>query len=915
MKELEKELEDLNHRDAKLKASVNVMQEQIISEKRKLKTLQKNVTIDEKALTTKEEQMNKAGGAFEKLKQDEADDLKAYQDAQKRVEAVNLGLALNDEGEATSLQDQLTSKYRYFFHVIISYFNIFTAAKSKIADCTSTIKQSEMELKYSQQSLATKEKGLKSNDSAYLKDKDVISKTEKEIKNFEHQLAGVSYQDGALEELVAKRDGLNKECRAIRTEIDRHAKFDFRYDDPIPSWDARRVKGVVASLFRMKDQKYSRALSSVIGGSWRSVVTDNDETGKLLLERGNLQTRTTIIPMTKISSRTLDQRVVNLAQKLVGKENAIPAIDLIEYEREVEPAMKFLFGGAFVCKDLETAKRVTYDKNIRTRSFTLDGDHMDPDGSLTGGAVQQGLPILEEAARYNQLKRELDEKTRELNEITRKLAGIQQSAEQFKAVKDKLENCQMQLRTAKERIMSTTFQQGQDEIKELKEKVAKLQETITECIQTKKLNEEKVKDLSSKLTDSKGHRDRELKAADINLKNTKQKYDQSRSNWQKREQECETLTLEIEELKKTIVEGQEQVAAIEKQIENLQKQVDETSNSDGDLKKRSEELREAIKTQKDAIAAQNKEVRAKTSRKEKLLKSNSDLELEIKKKENEITKVRADNADGFNRIKGLEETYPWIPEDKEHFGARNTRYDYTKEDPNEAGRKLHKMQDTKEKLSRNINQEAMVLLEKEEEHYKKIMERRTKIENDRKKIIDSIKNMDTKKVEDLKLAWEQVNANFGSIFSTLLPGAQSKLMPPEGAKEGFLKGLEVKVVSYEHNFHIAQIKYFSFQGFNGIWKESLTELSGGQRSLVALSLILAMLKYKPAPLYILDEVDAALDLSHTQNIGSMLKAHFKNSQFVIVSLKDGMFNNANVLFRTKFVDGVSGVVRTVNRSQ
>lgn len=67
-------------------------------------------------------------------------------------------------------------------------------------------------------------------------------------------------------------------------------------------------------------------------------------------------------------------------------------------------------------------------------------------------------------------------------------------------------------------------------------------------------------------------------------------------------------------------------------------------------------------------------------------------------------------------------------------------------------------------------------------------------------------------------------------------------------------------------------------GFGGIWKDSLDELSGGQRSLVALSLILAMLLFKPAPLYILDEVDAALDPSHTQNIGQMLKAHFKQSQ-------------------------------------
>ena len=60
-------------------------------------------------------------------------------------------------------------------------------------------------------------------------------------------------------------------------------------------------------------------------------------------------------------------------------------------------------------------------------------------------------------------------------------------------------------------------------------------------------------------------------------------------------------------------------------------------------------------------------------------------------------------------------------------------------------------------------------------------------------------------------------------------------------------------------------------------------------------------------MYILDEVDAALDLSHTQNIGQLLRTRFKGSQFIVVSLKDGMFNNANVLFHTKFLDGSSVV--------
>lgn len=128
-----------------------------------------------------------------------------------------------------------------------------------------------------------------------------------------------------------------------------------------------------------------------------------------------------------------------------------------------------------------------------------------------------------------------------------------------------------------------------------------------------------------------------------------------------------------------------------------------------------------------------------------------------------------------------------------------------------------------------------------------------------------------------------MNADFGSIFGTLLPGSDAKLQPVEG--QSVHDGLVI---------HVA---------LGSVWKPSLLELSGGQRSLVALSLVLALLLFKPAPLYILDEVDAALDLSHTQNIGAMIRKHFTHSQFVVVSLKEGMFNNANVIFRTKFVDG------------
>ena len=78
---------------------------------------------------------------------------------------------------------------------------------------------------------------------------------------------------------------------------------------------------------------------------------------------------------------------------------------------------------------------------------------------------------------------------------------------------------------------------------------------------------------------------------------------------------------------------------------------------------------------------------------------------------------------------------------------------------------------------------------------------------------------------------------------------------------------------------------------------------------MALSLVLALLKYKPAPIYILDEIDAALDLSHTQNIGKMIKTYFPESQFLIISLKEGMFTHANVLYKVEFWEGKSKITR------
>jgi structural maintenance of chromosome 2 len=243
----------------------------------------------------------------------------------------------------------------------------------------------------------------------------------------------------------------------------------------------------------------------------------------------------------------------------------------------------------------------------------------------------------------------------------------------------------------------------------------------------------------------------------------------------------------------------------------------------------------------------------------------------------------------------MEQEYPWIETDRAHFGKRGTDFDFEANDYQQCKERFTKLSNQQNRLSKSINKKAMAMFEKAEQEYKDLLEKREIILNDKKKIEHVIKDLDKKKIETLRKTWAKVNKDFDSIFGTLLPFTNAKLEAPPGMDE--TEGLEIKVA------------------FNGIWKTSLTELSGGQRSLLSLALVLALLLFKPAPMYILDEIDSALDLSHTQNIGYMIRTHFPHSQFIIVSLKEGMFNHANCLFRTRFVDGTSQVSRYAIRDE
>ncbi|KAB7504389.1 Structural maintenance of chromosomes protein 2, partial [Armadillidium nasatum] len=830
---------------------------------------------DVKALDLKEKEKNKIQNIFDTMREQDKIDQEALAAAEKRLQDVSSGMYTSEDGECGTLQEQLIN------------------AKANITSAKTETKQAEMKFQHSKEMLKQKQQEMKQTESQYNKDKSFLERMEKEVKNLETQLSKMDYNADEVEGLQNRQRELKRDIFNLREKTDglesRYPQLCFSYSDPERNFNRRSVKGVLCKLFKMKDPQAAIALEVSAGGKLYNVVLDTEETGKKLLKNGRLQSRVTFIPLNKIVGRPIDRSVVQLAERLVGPDNVKTALSLISYDKEVHNAMQWVFGSVFICKDMDSAKQVAFHPSIMKRTVTLDGDVMDPAGTLSGGARRKGGSILSQLDSMSEIGEQLQTGTEELEALERRLQHFQKNANQYSNVKQQYDLRHHELQLCQQRLQQTTHYQLKEEVENLQKVMKECEETVKRCKDQEKAGEAKVKDLENKIKNAKSLKEVELKKAKDILEKCKKKAEETRSKWNLKNQEEESLKMEIDELNNSIEATKGQITALQETLEKYKDQMTDIQQEVADAKKLVAEAHAAVKSQKEMLSTQNKEINSKAAQKEKIIKESGEFQLEIKQLDHKLSKLKSETKEAETRVAALLTEHEWIAEDRKFFGKPNTGYDFEANDPVEAGRKISKLEENKAKLSKSVNMRAMNMLGKAEEQYNDLMRKKQIVENDKAKIETVIRELDEKKKEALKQAWESVNKDFGSIFSMLLPGTQAKLKPPDGMS--VLDGLEVKIA------------------FGDVWKESLTELSGGQRSLVALSLILALLLFKPAPIYILDEVDAALDLSHTQNIGHMLRTHFKHSQFIIVSLKDGMFNNANVLFKTKFVDGMSTVTR------
>uniref|UniRef100_A0A667XB53 Structural maintenance of chromosomes protein n=1 Tax=Myripristis murdjan TaxID=586833 RepID=A0A667XB53_9TELE len=869
LKSLEEALSEVQRVDAKAQSALDMKKQNLKDETKKRKELVKSMEEDKKMLVVKEKEVSKLMEQLQAVQEDGQKESSALEAAEQHFRAVSAGLSTNEDGEEATLAGQMM------------------ACKNDMSKADTEAKQAQMTLKHAQAELKTKQAEVKKMDSGYKKDQDAFQAVRSSREKLQAELAKLNYEDGKEESLLDKRRQLSREVSQLKETYEslmsRFPNLRFDYKDPERGWDRSRVKGLLANLITVNDVSYATGLEVVAGGRLYNIVVDTEVTGKKLLEKGELKRRYTIIPLNKISARTLNQNVV-------GENNVHTALSLVGYEADLRKAMEYVFGSTLVCDTLDNAKKVAFDKRVMTKTVTLGGDIFDPQGTLSGGARSQSASVLSSLQELREVRDNLNNKEAQLQETERQLASLKGTAEKYRQLKQ-----QYELKVEEEQILQTklqqsSFHQQQEELERLRKAIEESEETLRNTKDVQKRAEEKYKVLENKMKNAEAEREKELKAAQQKLNAAKAKADAFNKKLKEKQQESDAVALELEELRREQATYEQQIQAVDEAMKSIQEQIDSMACTVSQNKEAVRKAQEELAKQKEVIMAQDKELKGKSMEANKIREQTNEAQLKIKELEHNISKHRKDSQDAAAKVSRMLEEHDWIQLERHLFGQPNTAYDFKANSPREAGQRLKKLEETTTKLERNVNKRAMNMLNEAEERYNDLMKKKRIVENDKSKILQTIEELDQKKNEALNMAWQKVNKDFGSIFSTLLPGANARLAPPQGC--GVLEGLEFKVA------------------LGNTWKENLTELSGGQRSLVALSLILAMLLFKPAPIYILDEVDAALDLSHTQNIGQMLRTHFRHSQFVVVSLKDGMFTNANVLFKTKFVDGMSTVTRS-----
>lgn len=653
------------------------------------------------------------------------------------------------------------------------------------------------------------------------------------------------------------------------------------------------IVGVIGQVITVKEG-FEAAIDMALGSAVNNIVTKDEDDAKLLVEhlKVNKYGRATFLPITSFKPRSIDPAHLQLLKRdgCFGV-----AANAISYDPIFEPAINGLLGSTVIVDNMDTAVSLARDSKYGFRIVTLDGDIVTPQGAITGGSKKSDAS--------NVFSHE-----RTLKDIIVQLDALKSSIDGLQLERDGLAQNNETL-TKRTRELTQDIHEYELTITAKTAKINALNSEIEALSQNKADGERTIERLNLRLADIITDLDAVEKAQDS-------------IGMDERNQETARIDREFEQLRRSRDVMHDQVVNRNLAIVTLTKDIEALQNDIARLKSEAVATASRLESNNMAVLGNNRALQEFDDRIKALTESGTDGNAkrcdEIKAKLDELTRtkselsektVESDNArmrcnDAVAQLTerkheqeiilaqvdvNMENMQRSIAEDYQLSYSECLEYKEDNYDPETSEIEIAKLRRRIINLG-SINENAIEEVQELSQKCRKLTEQRDDMIKSLKDEERIIKEMSAHMAHGFDTCFEQVRANFKEIFVELFNGgtADLVLVPNE---DPLLCGVEIQAQPPDKKL------------------QSISLLSGGEMALTAIAIMFAIMKYRPMPFCILDEVEAALDEANATRAAAMIKRFAQSTQFVVITHRKPTMEQADCLYGVTMEEmGVSTIV-------
>lgn len=695
------------------------------------------------------------------------------------------------------------------------------------------------------------------------KDKKINELNEKiNLKNLD--ISEFSRRIKILEELERNLEGFNYAVKQICKFADKG--------------ELNGIHGPVSRLIEV-DPKFSVAIETALGAASQNIIVSNEESAKKGIEflKNNKSGRATFLPITSIRPNSLKDKSVEKVYGFVGF-----ADELVSCEKKYRDIICWLLGRTVVSDNIDTAVSIAKKFNYKFKIVTLDGQVVNPGGSLTGGSVAKNAGLINRSSQIEELNKKIKDSQKELSELKKSLEQLTVETGDFSnSYSDK----EQSLKTANEdKIrLSGELKLLQEQFNTNKTNLDNL--TLSKEYSSTRLNEleSQVKELTKTLSEAEKEKSLLEKNIDL-LLSDKEKLSDSKSEISDKISE---IRLEIITLSKDILNLKDSNNRITETKNNRKERINRLNSDilvfEQKNKDESEEIERLNSLSSGFILKSENnedEIRKLTEKRNTLEQANFNSRNEEREKSQDKERLSGELARLTERKETLEKQYSDIVtklyEEYELTRAQAEEIGFVIEDVPTATKRLNEIKSKIRSLGA-VNVSAIEEYKEVSERYEFMLSQINDVEKSAAELKKIIKGLTGKMQEMFTEKFVVIAKNFTDVFKELFGGGTAKLQltDPDNVLES---GIDIIAQPPGKNISIIE------------------QLSGGEKALIAVSIYFAIMKVNPPPFCLLDEVEAALDEVNVDKVASYLRKMSKSTQFIVITHRRGTMEEADVLY-------------------